>query len=478
MSPPKLFISYSRTSEPHNARVLALATRLRESGIDVILDVWRLREGQDSNAFMEQMVASPDVGKVALFCDQRYAERANERTGGVGTEAQIISAALYGKTQQSKFVAVLLERAPDGSPPLPIYYAGRIYVDLSDPNTHGAEFERLIRWVFDKPKYIEPPIGSPPAFLEGTTAAAPLLAGDRYRLAMDSVRHRRPLMEGAVTEYFADLARHFESFRLKPDGDTFDDAVVASIEAFMPVRNQFLELVAAAAQFQDNHVFASALHRCFDQLVPYLDRPSGVTHWKEWDFDNYRFIIHELFLFSVAIYLRQERFFEIAALLDPPYYVAEPSNSQSSLVYFPTFRRPVRSLTHRNKRLGLRRLSVQADLLRQRCTGLPIDFRHVMQADLLLFLNADLRSTLATDRWWPETLVYASQQYLPFEVFARARSRGFLERFKSALGRNDLVQLRALVESYQRGDLPLPRWEFDSFSPVTLTGLADLGTLP
>ena len=54
MSSPKLFISYSWSSPAHVEWVLALATRLCEQGVDVILDKWDLKEGQDTFAFMEK----------------------------------------------------------------------------------------------------------------------------------------------------------------------------------------------------------------------------------------------------------------------------------------------------------------------------------------------------------------------------------------------------------------------------------------
>ena len=65
---PKLFISYSWTSEDHERWVIALATSLREAGVDVVLDKWDLREGQDAHHFMEQMVSNPEITKVAMIC--------------------------------------------------------------------------------------------------------------------------------------------------------------------------------------------------------------------------------------------------------------------------------------------------------------------------------------------------------------------------------------------------------------------------
>lgn len=84
--PPKLFISYSWTTPDHDAWVLRLATELRDSGIDVILDKWGLKEGQGSHAFMEQMVADPEIKKTLLVCDKEYVTKANNRSGGAGAK--------------------------------------------------------------------------------------------------------------------------------------------------------------------------------------------------------------------------------------------------------------------------------------------------------------------------------------------------------------------------------------------------------
>ena len=47
---PKIFISYSWSSD---WLVVPLAERLVSHGIDVVLDKWDLKEGQDKYAFME-----------------------------------------------------------------------------------------------------------------------------------------------------------------------------------------------------------------------------------------------------------------------------------------------------------------------------------------------------------------------------------------------------------------------------------------
>jgi hypothetical protein len=164
MENPKAFISYCWSSPEHETWVIQLATQLVENGIDVILDKWDLREGHDANAFMEKMVTDPQIKKVIMILDRAYAERADKRMGGVGTETQIISAEVYNKADQDKFVAVIAEKDQEGRPFLPTYYKSRIYIDLSDQDSFAVNFEKLVRWAHDKPLHVKPTMGKPLRF--------------------------------------------------------------------------------------------------------------------------------------------------------------------------------------------------------------------------------------------------------------------------------------------------------------------------
>ena len=151
MQPPKAFISYSWSSDQHQAWVISLANQLRENGVDVILDKWDLKEGNDAIAFMEKMVTDPEVRKVIVVLDRVYAEKADDRRGGVGTETQIITPHIYKSVDQNKFVGVISEVNPEGTPYLPTFYSSRIYIDLSRDELFTANFDQLLRWAFDKP---------------------------------------------------------------------------------------------------------------------------------------------------------------------------------------------------------------------------------------------------------------------------------------------------------------------------------------
>ena len=124
---PKVFVSYSWSSDDHVAWVIRLAERLTADGVRVTIDRWDLREGQDKFAFMEQMVTDPEVDRVLVICDAEYAAKADSKTGGVGTESQIISPKVYGEVSQEKFLPLVVENNADGKPCVPTFLEGRIH---------------------------------------------------------------------------------------------------------------------------------------------------------------------------------------------------------------------------------------------------------------------------------------------------------------------------------------------------------------
>lgn len=107
---PKVFISYAWGSQEYQDRVVALSRDLMGDGIDVLLDKWSLKEGHDTYAYMEQSVNNNDVTNVLILLDPVYAQKANTRTGGVGTETQIISPEIYNNVTQEKFLPIVMER--------------------------------------------------------------------------------------------------------------------------------------------------------------------------------------------------------------------------------------------------------------------------------------------------------------------------------------------------------------------------------
>jgi hypothetical protein len=471
MTAPKLFVSYSWSNAEHELMVIDLATQLRESGVDVILDKWDLKEGHDAVVFMEKMVTDPDINKVAIICDATYAAKADGRSGGVGTETQIISREVYENQAQEKFVAVVCEKDEGGKACLPTYYKSRIYIDLSEADRYAENFERLLRWIFDKPLYVKPELGNKPSFLSegkhislGTTAI--------FNRCVDAIKNHKAHAAGTFDEYCKAFAENLERFRISRTDGEFDDALIKNIEEFLPFRNEAIQLFIAVAQYSPEEQFIHRLHRFFESMIPYMSNPQNISQWNQCDFDNYKFIVHELFLYALAILLKHDRIEQANYLLQQQYYL--PGNSdygRDVMVSFIVFREYMRSLEIRNNRLGLRRLSLRADLLKERCVGVGIDFRYLLQADFVAFLRAEVDH----NSWWPDSMLHLRSSG-PFEIFARSVSKSYFSKLKVVLGIESKNDLDLLIKSYNDGSRRLPRWEYHSFNPAVLLGYELLET--
>ena len=480
--PPKVFISYSWTSESHEEWVIGLATNLHQSGVEVVLDKWELREGADKYAFMEKMVTDPTVKKVIVICDRLYAEKADGREGGVGTETQIISHELYEQVdptdRNQKFVPVITEKDEQGRAYVPTYMKGRIYIDMSGPETYSEGFEQLLRWIFDKPLHKKPPLGRPPAFLTDPDKPS-LNTTAKHRFALEALRLGKGA-NAALRDYFETFASNLEAFRIRPqEGKEFDDQVIESIEDFLPYRNEAIEAFLALARNPPGEGY-QPLHHFLERLLAYsFPAPTPGIAVRDWDQDNFKFIVNELFLYAVAALLNYERFEGVRELTEQEYLSPNRLSGSRMIPYF-YFLQPIRSLAHRSKRLNLNRPDLISELLSKRTKCFQLGLDDLMQADFILFLIGDLHPgnrNMLRYRWWPPTLLY-SGSHQPFEVFARGQSKRYFNRLKVALGIDDKNALEKLNEEYQTGKLDIP-WRYEAFIEIsTLMNLDKLATLP
>ena len=163
---PKVFISYAWGDEAYQKLVLSFAKMLVTDGIDVILDKWNLKEGNDTYAFMEKCVTDPSITNVLILLDPIYARKANEHSGGVGTETQIISPKIYKEVMQEKFIPVVMKRGENGEVCKPAYLEGRLYFDLSQPTSCNINYRKLVKTLFGEEIYHKPALGKKPNWVE------------------------------------------------------------------------------------------------------------------------------------------------------------------------------------------------------------------------------------------------------------------------------------------------------------------------
>jgi len=424
----KAFISYSWTSEDHERWVIDLATELIESGVDVILDKWDLKEGQDKYHFMEKMVTDPAVDKVIVVSDREYARKADERAGGVGTESQIISREVYERVDQQKFVAVLTELDPDGKPYLPAFFKSRIYIDMSDETRRRENFEQLVRWIYDKPLYKKPALGTVPQYITSEDAID-LRTGSRFRYASDAIKAGKANATGALGDYLDAFVSNLEEFRIKgAPAQPIDELVLENVESFRRFRDEFIDIGLLVARYRDDEESYRAFFDFFEKLLRYNAEPGGESNTAT--LDNFHFITYELFLYFIEVLLKAKKFQWVKFFLVNEYYVPSGRRTDAGLQPFLSFQEYPTSLADRNKRLKLGRKTLLADVIKERATRNDITFPDLIEADVVLSAAAFIFYGRRIGTWDPHTAVFAERYGRP-ALFQRATSARYFEHVKN-----------------------------------------------
>lgn len=481
LTPPKAFVSYSWSSPEHEHRVLDLARDLRESGVDVILDKWDLREGQEASAFMEKMVTDDSITKVIIVSDRSYQEKSDNRSGGAGTEAQIISPKLYAGEDEGKFVALVFERDEQGRAFLPAYYTSRIFIDFTDVGRATDSFEQLVRWVFNKPLHKKPKIGRAPAYLDAEKGGVTIGTGAAYRRALDAVQNSRPHAFAATQEYLTSFTDKLPAFRINVDTDRDSDEIIENYRSFLPYRNEVIGLVRVIARAEPDPRYGDALHEFLERFLQHFHPSPEMGQYREPDSDNYKFFAHELLLYLCTIAVVDKRPDLLEALLERRYYDRERSERGGlALESYEIFEHIDRLLEHRNKALSLNRPSLQADMLQERASGSGFRFEQLQQTDLILYLRLALVASSSFCRWYPITLFLLRRSPSPFEVFVRAQSKKELARLLPMLGLESREPLDTLIEGYADNSVTAPSYDqgWRRLDVAQLIGYAELGSRP
>lgn len=154
---PKIFISYSHDSLEHKKWCLELAIRLRNNGIDALIDQFELKPGDDVPHFMEINLSKAD--KILMICSERYVDKANNGAGGVGYEKMIITSNLLEKITENKIIPVIRQ---NDEIKLPTFLKSKLYIDFSKEEDFEFSYDNLVRAIHNAPIFEKPPVGNNP----------------------------------------------------------------------------------------------------------------------------------------------------------------------------------------------------------------------------------------------------------------------------------------------------------------------------
>lgn len=489
MNNPTIFISYSWKPQTNKNKVIELAERLQLDGVHVIIDEWDLSEGQDKYVFMEQMVNRINVNRVLLICNKEYCDKANEKKGGVGIESLIVSDEIYKQVDQKKFIPVVVEKDETGNAYLPTFIKSRIYIDLSSNNTFEDEYEKLLRNIFERPSSKRPPLGTPPAYIT-TNEESVLLTAHKVSSIKSSLINERKNTQLLINEYYDTFIKSLDEYRFKDEDyqskEPLDEIILRRIEQLRPLRDDFINLVETISVYSEQFNI-EALHGFWQKIIEFIVEDDTNTHpvrsqYGYLIFDHFRFFVREIFLHQIALLIRKEDFKAINYLLYTPFVIYSSKRGDTRVYTYEAIRAYIECFENRNKRLGLNRISITADLLKERTANALVDFTEVQQADIALYyaslIGKEKLSTYGNNHWswYPETTVYRN---LAYPMFGRMASLRYFEKSRLMFGLASLEELnRKLPKAIELDDQTQGRFHYHIPRIAYILDSSKIGQLP
>lgn len=445
---PKVFISYSWSSPQHQSLVREWAEQLIADGIEVVLDIYDLKEGHDKFVFMERMVTDSSVTHVLVVCDKIYSEKADARKAGVGTESQIISQEVYEKVEQSKFIPIACEFDDEGNPFLPTFLKSRVWINFSSPEEVNNNWEKLVRVIYGKPLYEKPKVGQPPVYItdDTSTPSSPAITkfnAFRQALLQDKKGlsvYRKGFLSACID--YADALR----IRERPNVDSIEKKVLEDSGKLVVVRNHIIDWVLLESEVAPSNEFCDALLSFLEELRELKSRPAEISSWNEAWFEAHKTLAYETFLYIVAALLKTRAYHTLHEVFTSQYI--NPSSERYHDNKFSTFQCFYHSSDLLQQELapeGRRLLAPTAELIRRQADRTDLQFSAIIEAELLVLLMALINPSVW---WYPQCLHYASYK-TEFPFFIRATQHKHFLSLATITEISDANQLREAVKKGQ-----------------------------
>lgn len=434
-----VFISYSWTTPEHQDWVTSLATRLMQDGVEVKFDRWDLKEGHDKYTFMESMVASDKIDRTLIIIDREYANRADERKGGVGTETLIITPSIYANAQQEKFIPIVREVNENGNAYLPTYLAGRIYIDFSNSEQFEASYERLLRNIYNRPEQSRPRRGQAPGYLFEDTPMQFKTTSLVRALDLQIEKHPNRInfwLRDFLDEYINNLTE----FVVPEDTEQTIEAVTLKvIDIFSQYSLLKQDYIAFLSKLLKSGISfdVDIIIRFFEKLYRVKEPPKTNAHTSPiYRYEHFKLIIEELFLYTVAVSIRDEMYSLLTDLFHSSYLLQESGRAIAPKRFYAFNDNYDMIANYYRKLKGHNYYNVQAEMIMSHVDQ-SFTKEQIVEADLLCYYIAGIEG----ENWFPKTYAYREEHNNSFEFFNRMVSVKHIEKVKAVFGVNSKEEL-------------------------------------
>jgi len=442
---PKIFISYSWKSSEFQKEIVSWADRLLHDGIDVIIDVYDLKEGDDKYVFMEQMVNDDSVTHVLVICDSSYTKKANKRESGVGTESQIISKNVYEKVKQSKFIPIITEYDKDGKPYIPTFMESRIWIDFSGIERVNQNWEQLVRLIYNKPIMIKPEKGKRPQYIDQTEKKVTSSSYSKFLTLKSSIENQRFGIEDYRSDFFDECYLAIDSLRIRDKKVEVisGEQILNNLIQLREIRNNLINWLMFEGKYTDPELFPDLVMNLLEKLIELRSRPEELNSWNKTMLETHIVFVYELFIYIIAGLMKLKKYSLIHEILTTHYLqpASERRGGDDEFVDFHIFQGWSDSLQILAPE-GQKLHSAVGEYIKQHCDRDDFKLQNLIESDLVIYLMSLIRGH---GMWYPQMSFYQ-----PFhgkiDFFIRCIQKKYFKNLLIITGLTDVKELRERVK--------------------------------
>jgi hypothetical protein len=272
--------------------------------------------------------------------------------------------------------------------------------------------------------------------------------------------------------------------KIKPDFSKFteiDDAILWQISEGTQITSKFIEAALLASK-NKNVDAINTIYDYFGNIFKLCNIPENSSEsYHESHFDGYRFLIYEMFVSFIAALIKYGNWGIMGDVLSNDIFIEQKESKYISYIQLNTF---ISSLdASRNSRLHLERVSIMADLLKERFTNSDlsqlISHNKFLEADYFLFMRSicnkkDTEDLLYSHTLWlPRSCIYLN--WAPSYI-VKAESKNFLKKLVKAIG---LEKCEDFINEFKKNNSIFKKCFRSSlfiFNPIKDQDLNKIGT--
>ena len=340
-----------------------------------------------------------------------------------------------------------MERGDRGEVYLPAYLDGRLYFDFSEKSDFNPdEFERLIRYLYEKPERRAQALGKVPLYI--TEEQTPYFGTTtKCTDALSALKSAKPNALTYCVDFFEQVYAALDNMLVNYDNDidAMANSVMKHINNMLPLRNECLSVIETMLDYKPVEEAVQEIRTFLENILSYKTKFPQNVH-NEIQTDHFSFFAYEIFTYLVTFLIEKHKF-NVLSMCFGNYYYKNFYGARlgSNHIFYPS----ERIFDYINNKSDRRWISFRAETVKNRCNYKRVDLELLMQTDLLLYIYYLVKHDDQT--WWfPQLLLYREDIDSPFELFLRATSKRFYDGSLACIGIS-IDAFRGLKETLKDG---------------------------